>query len=209
MAIIAFDVTGASVSSRIEAGVTTWSLALMLRLPRVGEYLALATGDELRAARMALTIKVESAEYAEWLATQHGSPDRPVIGAMHYFDDPAILSEVTVPQDSHDRMMAFAIAGRFPRTVRLEVPNLTYDWRPDGSGKVWDNRAHPVVGITDFRFDMPLTDAPDEGDQPDVDETQPAQSEPALAKLLRESITLQKWMLGALIVAAAAFAFAR
>lgn len=208
MATIAFNVTNASVSSRIETTGLSWSLTLMLMLPRVGEYLTLATGEDVRTARIALTIKVESQEYAEWLQAQHGTPDKAIIGIMHYFDDPAILSDLTISQEAHDRLISFATTGRFPSEVRLDVQNITYDWRPDGSGKVWDNRAHPAVGVTDVRFDIPLSK--------EVSELSASQAaspitaaEPDLTRLVRQTVMLQQWILGALIVGAAAVVFGR
>lgn len=87
-----------------------------------------------------------------------------------------------------------------PNSLTIEVENLDYDWMPDGSGKIWDNRANASVPVTNISFDVPVAGPPDEGHPDRLSE---------LTKLVRESLTLQKWMLGALIVATAALAFGR
>lgn len=200
MAHITFDVTGAAVSSRLEHGEADWHVTLHLALP-FDEHMTLATGEDVRTIRLALTIKAMTAEHDRWLQERGGTPDRPVIGQMHYFEGPpAILSDAHVPAEAFDRIFGLVQAGRVPNTLTVEVQSFDYDWRPDGSGKVWDNRANPIVPITNVSFEAPVAGPMKEGESDRLSE---------LAKLVRESITLQKWTLGALIVAAVALAFGR
>lgn len=198
MPLITFDVTGAAVSSRVEYEKADWHVTLHLALP-FDEHMTLATGEDVRTVRLALTIKAMTAEHDRWLQERRGKPDHPVIGEMHYFDGPpAILSDAHIPADAFDRIFGLVQAGRVPSTLTVKVQGLEYDWRPDGSGKVWDNRSNPIVPVTDVSFDVPVA-------------TSIKVSEPdrlsALAKLVRDSITLQKWTLVALVVATAALAF--
>lgn len=200
MALITFDVTGAAVSSRMEHGKADWHVTLHLALP-FNEHLTLATGEDVRTIRLALTLKAMTPETDGWLQERRGKPDQPIIGQMHYFDGPpAILSDANVSLETFDRILGLVQAGRVPDSLTIEVQNLTYDWRPDGSGKVWDNTANDIVPVTNVSFDVPVAGPAKEGEPDRMSE---------LAKLFRESITLQKWTLGAFIVAAAALAFGR
>ena len=200
MPLITFDVTGAAVSSRLDYGKADWRVTLHLALP-FDEHMTLATGEDVRTIHLALTIKAMTAEHDRWLQERRGTRDHPVIGQMHYFDGPpAILSDAHIPADAFDRILGLVQVGRVPTTLTIEVQSIDYDWRPDGSGKVWDNRANPVVPLTDASFDVPVAGSIKVGEPDRWSE---------LAKLVRESITLQKWTLVALMVAAAALAFGR
>lgn len=204
---ITFDVTGAAVSSRVEHGKAGWHVALHLALP-FNEHMALATGEDIRTIRLGFTLKAMTAEHDRWLQERRGKPDQPIIGQnqpiigqMHYFDEPsAILSDAHISSEAFDRVLAFVQAGRVPNSLTIEVQNLDYDWRPDGSGKVWDNLANPILPVTNISLEVPVSGPIKEGEPDDMSE---------LMKLVRQSITLQKWMLGALIVATAALAFGR
>lgn len=200
MPLITFDVTGAAVSSRLEHGKADWHVTLHLALP-FDEHMTLATGEDVRAIRLAMTIKAMTPEHDRWLQERRGKPDHPVIGQMHYFDGrSAILSDAHIPADAFDRIFGLVQAGRVPNSLTVEVQSLEYDWRPDGSGKLWDNRASPILPVTDVSFDVPVVGSIKDEEPDRLSE---------LAKLVRASITLQKWMLGALIVATAALAFGR
>lgn len=200
MPLITFGVTGAAVSSRLEHEKDDWRVTLHLALP-FDEHMTLATGEDVRTIRLAMTINAMTPEHDRWLQERRGKPAHPVIGQMHYFDGPsAILSDAHIPADAFDRIFGLVQAGRVPNSLTVEVQSLDYDWRPDGSGKVWDNRANPIVPISNVSFDVPVAGAVKGGEPDRLSE---------LAKLVRESITLQKWILGAVIVAAAALAFGR
>lgn len=200
MPLITFDVTGAAVSSRLEHGEADWHVTLHLALP-FDEHITLATGEDVRTIRLAMTIKAMTPEHDRWLQERRGKPDHPAIGQMHYFDRPsAILSDANITADAFDRIFGLVQAGRVPNSLTVEVQSLEYDWRPDGSGKLWDNRASPILSVTDVSFDVPVAGSIKDGELDRLAE---------LAKLVRASITLQKWMLGALIVAIAALAFGR
>lgn len=198
MPLITFNVTGAAVSSRIEHSKADWHVTLHLALP-FDEHMTLATGEDVRTIRLALTIKAMTAEHDWWLQERRGKLEHPIIGQMHYFDgSSAILSDAHVTLDAFDRIFGLVQAGRVPNTVTVEVQSLDYDWRPDGSGKVWDNRANPIVPVTDVSFSVPV--AITEGESDRLQE---------LTKLVRQYFTLQKWMLGVLIVVAAVLVFGR
>lgn len=200
MALITFDVIGAVVSSRMEHGKADWHVTLHLALA-FNEHLTLATGEDVRTIRLTLTLKAMTPETDGWLQERRGKPDQPIIGQMHYFDGPpAILSDANVSLETFDRILGLVQAGRAPDSLTIEVQNLTYDWRPDGSGKVWDNTANDIVPVTNVSFDVPVAGPAKEGEPDRMSER---------AKLIRESVTLQKWTLGALIVAAAVLAFGR
>ena len=163
MPLITFSVTGAAVSSRLEHGKADWHVTLHFALP-FDEHLTLATGEDVRTIRLALTIKAMTLEHDRWLQERQGKPDQPVIGQMHYFDGPsAILSDAHIPADAFERILGLVQAGRVPNSVTVEVQRLDYDWRPDGSGKVWDNRANPIVPVTNISFDVPVAGLSNEG----------------------------------------------
>lgn len=200
MARITFDVTGAAVSSRLEHGEADWHITLHLALPS-DEHMTLATGEDVRTIRLSLTIKAMTPEHDRWLQERRGKLDNPAIGQMHYFDEPsAILSDAHIAADAFDRILGFVQAGRVPNSLTVEVQCLDYDWRPDGSGKIWDNRENPIVPVTSISIDMPVAGSIEEGGPDRLLE---------LTMLVRQTIVLEKLMLGALIVAAAALAFGR
>lgn len=197
---ITFDVTSAAVSSRLTHGKADWHVTLHLALP-FNEHMTLATGEDVRTIQLSLTLKAMTPETDGWLQERRVRVDQAIIGQMHYFDEPpAILSDANVSSETFDRILGLVQAGRVPDTLTIEVQNLTYDWRPDGSGKVWDNRANAIVPLTNMSFDMPVAGPTREGKPDRMSE---------LATLVRESITLQRWMLGALVIAVAALAFGR
>lgn len=200
MPLITFDVTGAAVSSRIGHGEFDCSVALHLALP-FDEHMTLATGEDVRTIRLAFTLKAMTPENDRWLQERRGQPDCPIIGQMRYFDGPpAILSDAHIPAEAFDRILGLIQGGRLPKSLNVEVHNLDYDWRPDGSGKVWDNRANVIVPVTNISFDVSVFGSTPEGQQDKVEQ---------LAKLVGKSVTLQKWMLGMLVFATAVFAFGR
>gem|GEM_PF-2344107 len=41
-----------------------------------------------------------------------------------------------------------ALAGKLPRAFRFEARGIEYGWEPDGSGKVWDVKAHKNAVIS-------------------------------------------------------------
>jgi hypothetical protein len=46
--------------------------------------------------------------------------------------------------------------GRLPSEISISVAGMTFDWQPDGSGKVWDNKTSPQLQITAISFITPL-----------------------------------------------------
>ena len=200
MALITFDVTGAAVSSRLAHGKAEWHVAFHLALP-FDEHMTLATGEDVRTIRLALTVKAMTPDMDRWLQERRDEPNEAVIGRMHYFEDPpAVLADANIPPDAFDHIMRLVEQGRIPRSLTVEVQNLNHDWRPDGSGKVWDNRTKAIVGLTNVNLDVPISELKPEG-EPDHGSQ--------LAKLSREALTLQRWMLAALIVAAVTLWFGR
>lgn len=198
MPLVTFDVTGAAVVSRVEHGKADWHVTLHLALP-VDEHMTLATGENVRTIRLGFSLKAMTPEHDLWLQKRCGKPDRPIIGQMRYFERPsAILSDAHIPSEAFDRILALVQAGRVPNSLTVEVENLDYDWRPDGSGKVWDNLANAAVPVRNISFDVPISGPTPEGHREHLSE---------LTKLVRESLTLQKWMLGALIVMILALKF--
>lgn len=200
MARITFDVSGAAVSAQVDHANADWRVTLNLALP-FDEHLELATGEDVRTIRLALTLQTRTAENDVWLQERRGRPDQPIIGQMHYFDGPAaILSDAHVSSEAFERILGLVQAGRLPESLTIEVQNLSYDWRPDGSGKVWDNRANAIVPVTNINFDVPVAGPLQESQSDQTSE---------LTKLIREAVLLQKWTFGALIAVAAALAFGR
>ncbi|MFT3754985.1 MAG: hypothetical protein QM769_03420 [Pseudoxanthomonas sp.] len=57
-----------------------------------------------------------------------------------------------------------ALAGKLPQAFRLEALGIEYGWEPDGSGKVWDVKAHKNVVISKIEFISDLVKPP-EADQ--------------------------------------------
>lgn len=200
MPLITFDVTGAVVASRVEHGKADWHVTLHLALP-FDEHVTLATGEDVRNMRLGFTLKAMTLEHDRWLQERRGKSDQPIIGQMRYFDGrPAILSDAHISSEAFERILGLVQAGRVPNSLTIEVENLDYDWMPDGSGKIWDNRSNAVVPVTNISLEVPVVGPPPEGLPDRLRE---------LTKLVRESTTLQKWMLGVLIVATAALAFGR
>lgn len=200
MALITFDVTGAAVSTRLEHGKADWHVSFHLALP-FDEHMTLATGDDVRAIRLGLSLKPMTPDHDRWLQERRGKSNQPIIGRMHYFNaPPAILSDANISTEAFERVIELVQAGRVPHSLTIEVEGLDYDWRPDGSGKVWDNKEYPIVPLTNVSFDVPVAGPIKEGQSDQTSE---------LTKLIRETVLLQKWTFGALIAVAAALAFGR
>lgn len=190
MARITFDVTGAAVSSQLAHGKADWHVALHLALPP-DEHMTLVTGEDVRTLHLGLTLKAMTPENDRWLQERQGTPDQPIIGQMHYFDGPsAILSDANIPSEAFNRVLELVQAGRLPQSLTIEVQSMTHDWRPDGSGKVWDNRVNPIVPITKVGLEVPIAEPMQERGLDRMSE---------LARQVRETVTLQKWMLAAVI----------
>lgn len=200
MPLITFDVTEAVVASRVEHGKADWHVTLHLALP-FDEHMTLATGEDVRIMRLGFTLKAMTLEHDRWLQERRGKSDQPIIGQMRYFaGPPAILSDAHISSEAFERILGLVQAGRVPKSLTIEVESLDYDWMPDGSGKIWDNRSNAAVPVTNVSLEVPVVGPRLEG-LPDCLQE--------LTKLARESTTLQKWMLGVLIVATAALAFGR
>ena len=71
-------------------------------------------------------------------------------------DSPSYLIQVWLPTVYFDELVSAARHGRIPSKMHIEVEGMNYDWRPDGSGKKWDNKATQHLKVTSFDFTLPL-----------------------------------------------------
>ena len=71
-------------------------------------------------------------------------------------EPPSYLIQVWLPTVYFDELVSAARHGRIPSKMHIEVEGMEYDWRPDGSGKKWDNKASQHLKVTSFDFTLPL-----------------------------------------------------
>ena len=87
------------------------------------------------------------------------------IGQMYYvekYDD--VLSshktnytvDVKISRRRLEPLLAAVNLGRLPSHISIDVEGMTYDWQPDGSGKIWDNKTSPYLPIKSMYFITPL-----------------------------------------------------
>jgi hypothetical protein len=79
------------------------------------------------------------------------------VEAQGVVDQPSsYLIQVWLPTVYFDELVSAARHGRIPSKMHIEVEGMEYDWRPDGSGKNWDNKASQHLKVTSFDFTLPL-----------------------------------------------------
>lgn len=64
--------------------------------------------------------------------------------------------DVQVPGRRFEALLTAVSQGRLPSYISIESEGMTYDWQPDGSGKIWDNKTSPQIPITSLCFITPL-----------------------------------------------------
>jgi hypothetical protein len=71
-------------------------------------------------------------------------------------DSPSYLIQVWLPTVYFDELVSAARHGRIPSKMNIEVEGMSNDWRADGRGKKWDNKATQHLKVTSFDFTLPL-----------------------------------------------------
>ncbi len=92
--------------------------------------------------------------------------DKP-IGVFYYCKESESLLEgyhirasytldVQIPRRRFDALLAAVSQGRLPSGISIKVAGMSYDWQPDGSGKIWDNKSAPQLPIASIKFYVPI-----------------------------------------------------
>lgn len=90
---------------------------------------------------------------------------------MFFGTPPSWLVTIRLPGPDLERLIESVTNGLPLRSANIEVP-IEHGWQPDGSGKKWDNAAHPLVAIESYRLFFGEPEV--EELIPDVIETDPA-----------------------------------
>jgi len=98
--------------------------------------------------------------------------------------------DVKIPRRRFDALLAAVSQGRLPSEISINVAGMKYDWKPDGSATIWDNKSNPELQITSISFFIPIIggDPHDFLDDRTVDDSTPptrAQFNVLLAKINR------------------------
>lgn len=227
--IITLEVQSATLASEFGAhtGLNEgkWRLSLRVKLPW-RERLELGTGEKLDEMKMHLIFSETTPEHVAW--AEERTKDVPdlfrrlgtareekVVGLMSYHPEwvdkagldssPASISfEVYAPAGVMASLTAFALQGRFPRHLRVDVAGLEYGYAPDGSEKKWLNNGElPMLPITSVHYTLPLLEELDGADALVPGEpTTPVGAD--LAPLLREAVKWLKWAVYLLALTAGA-----
>lgn len=64
--------------------------------------------------------------------------------------------DVKIPRRRFNALMVAVNQGKLPSQISVETEGMIYDWQPDGSGKVWDNKTSPQIPIVSIWFITPL-----------------------------------------------------
>lgn len=101
-----------------------------------------------------------------------------------------------VSPETFERLVVFARQRQLPSiTVRIpsNTPGLKMGWEPDGSGKDWETKDHPVLEVVVAQFTYPLI-----ADDPLL---APPKPEPlaVVTQLLGYIAQKQKWLLAAVV----------
>lgn len=109
-----------------------------------------------------------------------------------------------------------ALSGKLPRIFRLEAHGIEYGWEPDGSGKVWDVKAHKtaVISKVEVIANLVTPPEPDKGqEEADSFWTEPKPESPellatrAMTKGIEQVNARLGWVVGLLAFGVAALIF--
>jgi hypothetical protein len=160
--------------------------------PARGERTRLATGGELRDVDGRIRLLMDPPPYDEKNAR----------GSFGWHEDRGYQVTLHLSRDAFVAVLENVRARAIP-SLSLFVPEgggLKMGWEPDGSGKEWDNRAHPSLDIGWWRFEIALS--PSE----DATEEKPAAApvthgQVALLHRTVVSLTTAAWVVAAAAVA--------
>jgi hypothetical protein len=156
MAIIEFE----AISANLFASVGDFKekypvLSFRVRLAQ-GESMNLTSGEMFGELDGQVTVFPETTEAQEQLSG---------FGTLRYFaaidDDfhsypPNFIIQAALHMRQFEQLLSAAKLGRIPSEISVDVEGMEYDWRPDGSGKKWDNKASPRLPVNSVRFSVPL-----------------------------------------------------
>jgi hypothetical protein len=63
---------------------------------------------------------------------------------------------VNLPKRRFEALLTAVNKGRLPSQISITTEGMSYDWQPDGSGKIWDNKNTPRIPIKSMDFIVPL-----------------------------------------------------
>ena len=63
---------------------------------------------------------------------------------------------VNLPKRRFEALLTAVNKGRLPSEISITTEGMSYDWQPDGSGKIWDNKTTPQIPIKSMDFIVPL-----------------------------------------------------
>ena len=91
-----------------------------------------------------------------------------IIGSIQYTEESVAIDMhhaacytiyIYLPKPRFELLLAAVSRGQQPSEIMIDVAEggIRYDWQPDGSGKVWDNKTTPELLLKSATFFTPLT----------------------------------------------------
>lgn len=134
----------------------------------------------------------------------------PEIDGVDFHHKATYTVDVTLPKPRFEALLTAVNQGRLPSEISITTEGMSYNWQPDGSGKIWDNKNTPQIPIKAMFFIVPLVgpDPLDFLDDRNTDDTMPpsrAQLNQVISSLvqLRGKLESMSWwliVLGLLVV---------
>lgn len=126
----------------------------------------------------------------------------PEIDGVDFHHKAAYTVDVKLPRPRFEALLTAVNQGRLPSEISITTEGMSYDWQPDGSGKIWDNMSTPQVPIKAMFFIVPLVgpDPLDFLDNRNAEDTMPpsrAQLNQVISDLaqLRRKLESMTWLL--------------
>ncbi len=120
------------------------------------ESVKLATDEEFNKLEGVLRLIEQKSEETE---------DAKPIGWMTYvpefssdldFHKATYQLDIRIPRRRFELLVSTVSQGRMPSGISINVQGMSYDWQPDGSGKIWDNKKCPQLPIRSLSIGAPL-----------------------------------------------------
>jgi hypothetical protein len=126
----------------------------------------------------------------------------PEIDQVDFHHKATYTIDVKLPKARFEALLTAVNQGRLPSEISITIAGMSYDWQPDGSGKIWDNKNNPQIPIRAMFFIVPLVgpDPLDFLDDRNAEDTMPpsrAQLNQVISDLaqLRGKLESMSWLL--------------
>lgn len=145
--------------SHHDQGTKTWRLSFEASLANGWRQSVELTTDH-KFEELNGTVDFETTEIEGYKGFEKGS-----LSFWHASGDeispmpPSYLATIRLHPDDHQRLLDMLAGGLPLMSVNIDVPDMSYGWEPDGSGKIWDNAEKPAIEIKGYRLFFGKADA--------------------------------------------------